>query len=208
MDPREEEELRHLVRKELEARERMRRERESDLRVRREAGGLSVDRKRIIEAEIEDFYLSKGYRRFENEDGELEWLSDEELREREGQLPIDMEELDVEQRRVRNRFILLAILGFLGVVLLFILMQDRTGSIQVISNIPGATVVLNGSPTEFLTDCRLEHVKAGPHMISISKYGYVPDGAANARVDLKAGHNEVVVLKLKPHYTDSLGRSR
>lgn len=208
MDHREEEELRQLVRRELEARERLRSERTDDLRTRRDATGFSEARRQVIEREIEEFYREKGYRRYENEDGEVEWLSEDEMRDRMGQLPVDMEEITVEQRRVRNRFMFILLLAFGGIVLLFVLMRDRTGSIQIVCNVPGATVSLNGSPTEFVTDCRLERLPVGPHVVSISKFGYVPDGSASRLVELKAGENEVIILKLKLQQTDSLGRSR
>jgi hypothetical protein len=208
MEHREEEELRQLVRRELEARERLRSERTDDLRARRDATGFTEERREIIEREIEAFYREKGYSRYENEDGEVEWLSDDEMRDRMGQLPEDMEEITVEQRRVRNRFMYILLLAFGGIVLLFVLMRERTGNVQIVCNIPGATVSLNGSPTEFVTDCRLERLPVGPHVVSVSKYGYVPDGSASRLVELKAGANEVVILKLKPQTTDSLGRSR
>jgi hypothetical protein len=123
------------------------------------------------------------------------------LREREAQIPVDMEELEEGQRRVRNRLLLLVGLIFVGAILIILLLRDRTGTIQVICNVPGATVQLNGSPTEFKTDARLEKLTVGPHMIAVTKKGYVPDGAPLARVDLRAGHTEVVVLKLKPGYS-------
>jgi hypothetical protein len=208
IDPHEEEELRNLVRRELEARDRMQSERTDDLRARRESGGFSEERRGIIEEEVEAFYRQKGYRRYESDDGEVEWLSDEELREREGQLPVDMEELTVEQRRVRNRFIFILLLAFCGAVLLFVLLRDRTGSLQIVCNVPGATVHLNGSPTEFVTDCRMEHLPVGPILISVSKYGYLSDGPSARRVNVRSGQSEVVVLKLKPQTMDSLGRSK
>jgi len=197
-----------LVRRELEARHRLHRERTDDLRARREPGGLSDQRRQIIEEEVAAFYREKGYRRYENEDGEVEWLSDEELHERRGRLPADMEELDVEQRRVRNRFMVILLLAFCGVVLLFVLMRDRTGSLQVVCNVPGATVHINGSATEFVTDCRMDHMPAGPVLVSVSKYGYVPDGPAALSVNVHGGENEVAMLKLKLQTMDSLGRSK
>lgn len=208
MEHRDEEELRKLIRRELETRERLRSDRSGDLRARRDTLGLTEERQRIIEQEIEAFYRERGYQRYENEDGEVEWLSDDELRDRMGQLPVDMEELETEQRRVRNRFMLIMLLAFCGIVLLFVLMRDRTGSVQVLSNIPGATINLNGSPTEFATDCTLDHLNVGPHVITISKYGYVPEGPASVTADVKAGKNVVVMLKLKPQATDSLGRPK
>jgi len=209
MDPREEEELRRLIRKELENRERLRRQPGGEHGVHVEEGGMSEERRWIIEQEIEAFYRDRGgYQRFENEDGEVEWLTEQEIREREHQLPVDMEELEVGQRKVRNRILLLSLLAFVVVVLLLVVTRDRTGSVQVICNVPGAIVHLNGSETGFVTDARIEKLPVGPHLISVSKFGYVPDGPSSRQVDVRAGSDEIVVLKLKPQTMDSLGRPR
>ncbi len=195
MDPQEEKQLRKLIRKELEAREKLRGHSESPL----EDETLSEERRRIIEDEIASFYQSRGgYKPVTNEHGEVEWLTDSEARERDQQIPVDMEELEVGQRRVRLRVLMISLLVFLGVVLLFFVMRDRTGSIQVISNVPNATILLDGSSTDFQTDFTLSKLPPGAHLISISKPGYVPDGEANVRVELRAGKNEVVTLRLRP----------
>ncbi|MDD5087884.1 MAG: carboxypeptidase-like regulatory domain-containing protein [bacterium] len=208
MDPREEDELRQLIRRELENRERLREQPEGEPSPRW-AEHASEERRRVIEEEIERFYRAKGgYRRFENEDGDVEWLTEAELLEREQQIPVDMEELEVGQRRVRNRLVATVILVVLGAALLMILLRERTGSVQVICNEPGATVHLNGSPTEFITDTWLRNLPAGPHLISVSKYGFVADSQSSRRVDLRAGETEVVILKLKPTRTDSVSGSR
>ncbi len=202
MERREEDELRRLIRKELETREQLRGSDAGYQQARRGSQDMNEDRRRIIEDEIEAFYLARGdYVRHVNEDGDVEWLTRSELRERESQIPVDMEELEEGQRRVRNRLLLLIGLVFVGVILLIVLMRDRTGTIQVICNVPGATVQLNGSSTEFKTDARLEHLTVGPHVIAVLKKGYVPDGPPLTRVELRAGRTEVVVLKLKPGYS-------
>jgi hypothetical protein len=196
MDPREEQELRKLIRRELDNRERL----------HDTGGGLSPDgmeineeRRRIIEAEIKSYYLGKGgYKPYENEQGDVEWLTEAEAVERERQIPVDMEELEVGQRRVRLRILMMTILAFVVVVLLIFAMRDQYGSIQVISNVPGATILLDGSPTEFLTDFKITKLPPGAHLIAIQKAGYVPDGPASRRVNLEVGKHEVVALQLKP----------
>lgn len=208
MDPREEEELRQLIRRELENRERLREQPGSEP-APRWSEHASEERRRVIEEEIERFYQSKGgYRRFENEEGDVEWLTEVEILERERQIPVDMEELEVGQRRVRNRLIASVILAVLGMVLLMVLLHERTGSIQVICNEPGATVHLNGSATDFVTDTWLRNLPAGPHLVSVTKYGFTADSQATRRVDLRAGETEVVILKLKPTRTDTASGSR
>ncbi len=195
LDPREEEQLRQLIRKELENREKLRSRSVPPLG----DGDISEERRRVIEDEIADYYRSRGgYQAVTNEHGEVEWLTDAEAREREQQIPVDMEELEEGQRRVRLRIVVLCALFFVAVVLVFVAMREKTGSIQVISNVPDATIILDGASTEFQTDFKLENLPAGPHLISITKPGYVADGPASMRVDLEAGKNEVAALKLKP----------
>lgn len=195
MDPKEEKQLRGMIRKELENRERLRGTPISSS----DGADVTDDRRRIIEEEISNFYLSKGgYKPFTNEQGDVEWLTDAEVSERERQIPVDMEELEEGQRRVRIRIVLMSVLFFAVVVLLLLAMRDRYGSVQVISNVPGATIILDGSPTEFLTDFKLQKLPPGAHLISIYKTGYVPEGPASMRVDLKAGESEIVAVKLKP----------
>ena len=198
LDPKEEEQLRQLIRKELENRERLRRRTSSRL----DDAALSEDRRRVIEDEIADFYRDKGgYKAVTNEHGDIEWLTEAEAREREQQIPVDMEELEVGQRRVRMRVVILSVLFFVAVMLMFIALSEKTGDIQVISNVPEAIIVLDGTSTEYHTDFKLERLSAGPHVISITKPGYVPDGPANVRIDLRAGKTEIAALKLTPKTT-------
>lgn len=202
MDPREEQELRDLIRKELENRDRLRGEQLAE-RTKHAAEHWSAERQRVIEDEIAAFYRAKGgYQRHVSDDGDVEWLTAAELDERGKQIPVDMEELEVGQRRVRNRLVAFIVLAIVAVVLLFVLLRDRSGSVEVICNVP-ATIYLNGSSTEFQTDNRLTHLPVGPHIISVGRSGYLPDGAGSARVDLRAGQTEIVVFKLKPMETDS-----
>ena len=198
MDPREEEELRSLVRRELESREQLRGSETGERKLRLQTGALSEERRRIIEEEIAAFHRARGVSRpYQNEEGETEWLTDEEVAERERQIPVDIEELEVGQRQIRNRVLVSVGLAAIGLVLIFVLLRDRTGGIQVISNVKGATVLLDGSPTEFTTDAHLRGLPVGPHLISLAKPGFVPDGDASARVDLRPGSDVIVTLQLK-----------
>jgi len=197
MDKREEARLRHLVRKELESRERVRAEEAAELAER--GAEMSDERRRIIDEEIRRFHQRRGdTREYENEDGEVEWLTEAEIVEREKQIPVDIEELEVGQRSVRNRVVMISFLLFFGLVLMFVALRERTGTVQVICNVPQATILLNGSPTEFRTDHILRGLPAGYHLVSVRKEGYVADGNPATRVRVGPGDDEIVVLKLKP----------
>ncbi len=202
MTPREEEELRALVRRELESRDRLRGDATKD-RLWADST-LSEERRLFIEAEIARYYSERGdYREYETEEGEKEWLTEDEIRERERQLPVDMEELETGQQKVRNRVLILCVLSFAGLVMLFLLLRDRTGGVQVLCNVPGAQIFLDGSPTEYLTDFHFTGLPAGPHLISVRKEGYLVEGSSSHRVELRPGENEVVTFQMKLASVDS-----
>jgi hypothetical protein len=197
IDHNEEQRLREMVRRELEAREDIKsKEKSSEVKL---TTIDELERKRIIDEEIQQFYLARGdYKQVENEDGELEWLTADEAEDREKQIPVDMEELEVGQRQVRNNILLISLTVFIGVVLMFLALRQRTGNIQVHSNIEGAVIVLDGVPTEFRTDNVLRDLAPGTHIVSVAKdgFGIVGDGAR--RVELKPGGEEVLVFTLAP----------
>ena len=197
IDHNEEQRLRDLVRKELEARE--------ELRSKDNSGEVKLttidelERKRIIEEEIQSYYAARGdYKQIENEDGELEWITITEAAEREKQIPVDIEELEEGQKKVRNNIVMIAVLAFIGVALMIFALQQRHGSIQVLANVDGATIILNGMPTEFRTDNVLHDLAPGTHIVSVAKDGFGIVGDAARRVQLKAGGEEVLVFQLEP----------
>lgn len=197
IDHNEEQRLRELVRRELEAREELKSKEKSN-----EVKLTTIDeleRQRIIDEEIKQFYHTRGdYRQVENEDGELEWLTIEEIEDREKQIPVDIEELEVGQRQVRNNILLISLTVFVGIVLMFFALRQRHGNIQVHSNIEGATIVLDGVPTEFKTDNVLRDLPPGTHIVSVAKSGFGIVGDGTRRVDLKPGAEEVLVFTLAP----------
>ncbi len=203
MDPREEEELRALVRRELEARQKLKSDAGAQ-RLHLDGPGLSEERRRIVEEEIANFYRERGqFREFENEEGDKEWLTEDEIRERRLQIPVDMEELETGQQKVRNRVLILTLLSFAAVVMLFLLLRDRTGGIQVLCNVPGALIMIDGSATEYTTDFHFTGLPPGPHLISIHKQGYQVEGASSVRVDLRPGHDEVVTFQMRLNTVDT-----
>ncbi|MCB1061043.1 MAG: PEGA domain-containing protein [Calditrichaeota bacterium] len=197
IDHSEEQRLRDLVRRELEAREELKsKEKSTEVKL---TTIDELERKRIIDEEIQKFYRARGdYKQIENEDGELEWITEEEADERDKQIPVDIEELEVGQRQVRNNILLISLMVFVGVVLMFLALQQRHGNIQVHSNIEGATIVLDGVPTEFKTDNVLKDLTPGTHIISVAKNGFGIVGEAARRVELKPGAEEVLVFTLAP----------
>lgn len=207
MEHSEEQRLRELIRKELEAREEMRdKERliAPTVPVMNEA-----ERQRIIDDEIRKFYTTRGnYRQYENEDGEVEWLTEQEIADRERQIPVDVEELEAGQRHVRNRFLLIAVMAFLSVALMIFALRERHGSVQVLSNVEGAVIVLNGQPTEFRTDNVLRDLVPGTHVVTVMKTGYGVVGDPARKIEVRAGEEEVLVFQLEPKLTRDNGQAQ
>ncbi|MBK6766823.1 MAG: hypothetical protein IPG71_11080 [bacterium] len=207
MDHSEEQRLREIIRKELEARE--------DLRDKERVASTpaprlnEADRQRIIDDEISRFYAARGnYKPFENEDGEVEWLTEQEILDRNRQIPVDVEELEEGQRHVRNRFLIIAVAAFLAVALMVYALQQRQGSIQVLCNVDGAVIVLNGHPTEFRTDNVLRDLPVGMHVVSVAKLGYGIVGDPARSVEVKAGAQEVVAFQLEPKTGRDSGQAK
>lgn len=197
MEHSEEQRLRELIRKELEAREVMR---DKERLIAPTVPAMNeAERQRIIDDEIRKFYKARGnYQEYENEDGEVEWLTEQEITDRERQIPVDVEELEAGQRHVRNRFLLIAVMAFLSVALMFFALRERHGSVQVLSNVEGAVIVLNGQPTEFRTDNVLRDLVPGTHVVSVMKSGYGIVGDPARKIEVRAGEEEVLVFQLEP----------
>jgi hypothetical protein len=198
LDKREELKLRELIRKELEARHAVE-GLDGESGERRATGGMSEERRRMIEEEVAAFHRKRGdTRQYVNDEGDVEWLTEAEIIEREKQLPVDIEELEIGQRKVRNRVVLLSLLLFAGLALMFVSLREETGSVQVICNIPQATIYLNGAPTEYTTDRKLEGLTPGSHIISVAKLGYLVKGERSQRIMISASSPEIVVFRLEP----------
>ncbi|MBK6910138.1 MAG: hypothetical protein IPH10_04275 [bacterium] len=196
MDHTEEQRLRDLIRKELEAREELR-GREKSVEVKLTTID-ALERQRIIDDEIERYYAARGnYQRFVNEDDEVEWLTAEEVADRQRQIPVDVEELEEGQRTVRTNIVIIAVAAFIGLALMLYALRARHGSIQVVANVEGATILLNGQPTEFRTDHVLKDLTPGIHVISVVKTGYGIVGDPARSIELEAGEEEVVVFKME-----------
>jgi hypothetical protein len=81
---------------------------------------------------------------------------------------------------------------------MFVSLSEKTGNVQVICNVPRATIHLNGTPTEYLTDFTLKGLPTGAHLLSVSKSGYIVDGDHGAKAVVTSGDDAIVILKLKP----------
>lgn len=95
-------------------------------------------------------------------------------------------------------FIPLLVVG--GLVYYFmILKSERTGSLRVLSDIPGAEIFVDGSTTGLLTDTTLTHIPVGKVTVSIQKAGYQPNPPFEI-VDVHSGDSPEIHFQLEEHY--------
>jgi hypothetical protein len=69
-------------------------------------------------------------------------------------------------------FILIVVIIFFAYQ---ILLTDRNGAIHVVSNIPGAEILLNSSPSNQKTDATLRHLRPDSYDVSVRLDGYLAD---------------------------------
>ena len=117
--PLSEEEVRKLVQREIAQRERLR-EQEKQMQDDRDRAVEEIDRhRRIIEEEKRKYYESHpDYHEYINEMGEVEWLTTEEMREREQLFDDEIEELETGKKRALMLFYASNL--YLGIVMLML----------------------------------------------------------------------------------------
>ena len=180
LTPEEEKRFREEIRKKSEEREKREREQrkkeEEERRIQLEARL----RAKILEEEEERYFNEKGYVKYINRHGEVEWLPPEEAekRKRTRRSRRSSSHRSTKKKLYRNLFLNLAIL-ISGITIFFVVYRfipgasSKIGSIIVKTDIPGAVVFLDGEKLNRFTPDTIRNVKAGKHFISIFKEGYV-----------------------------------
>ncbi len=170
-----EKELREKIRRELEEQEKTRSLSAKERKELEQRKKEEERRRRILTEEREKFFREKkGYIRYVNELGEEEWLTEEEIKQREGyfKLEDDLGDLDRKKRLVSLRLVLGAGAFFLFLGFLYFILTEKTGSLEVTSSLPGAHIFVDGEKTEYVTDHVLEGIPGGYHLIEVKKEGY------------------------------------
>ena len=189
------EEIRKLVQREISEREKLRAQ-ERTVSQQRTSDKDEIERqKRIIDEERRKYYESNlNYQEFINEAGEIEWLTKEEIREREGLFDDEMEELESGKKRAQFLLFTMFALFICTVVVIIALLSEKTGSIQVISNVKGASIFLDSSPSEQKTDAIFTDIPIGKHVISVEMPSYKIVGDLSQQVNLSANEREIVIF--------------
>jgi len=200
LDPAQEERIRREVRRQIEEADRQRLREEEERRKAEAHFQQEQARRRIMAEEARAYYQnSPDYYEYINENGDSEWLTRKQILAREGYF--DYEE-NVENLEVARRRIWLRLGGWLAGVLLLLgagvwYLLDDTGTVVVLSNIPGATIRVDGQDTGHVTDARLE-LSPGEHLVELSAPGYRPADGPFTVIQLEPRGEAEVQIRLHP----------
>lgn len=178
LTPDEEKKLREEIRRKLEQREQ--REHEFKQRAESEKSRLLEERMRakIQEEETERYYKERGYVKYKNRHGEIEWLLPEDAEKRKSRRrSTGRSKQSRKAQAKRNLYINLAIV--IVVMAVFAAVYKYTpgkkvqnGSLFVDSNIAGAIIYLDGKRQNYFTPDTLRNLKVGNHLITVYKEGF------------------------------------
>ncbi|GAB4371611.1 MAG: hypothetical protein Kow0042_14450 [Calditrichia bacterium] len=177
LTPEEEKRFREELRKKLEEQER----REEDFRKRHEEEKRTLIeeclRAKIKEEEEEKFYTERGYVKYINRHGEVEWLPPEEAEKRRNRRRSSRSSGSRAKRRRINFFINLAIVVVVVMTVLLVYkfnpgQKPKMGSLAVQTNISGAMIYLDGEPVNAFTPDTLTKLPVGRHLISVYREGF------------------------------------
>lgn len=205
LTPDEEKKLRREIRESLEKHLDRERESKENIDTSRQQKLEERLRQQIREEEEEKFYSDKGFVKYLNHRGGVEWLTPEELEARRQKRRSKKGSSRRKMRR-RSKYLRWAIntaaVGFAMVVFLYLwrynpIKVKKTGSIVIESNVPGAQVFVNGAEKrDVLTPGTLPDINAGAYFISIYKDGYTA-WPPMQRISLQAGKTMVAKFELK-----------
>ena len=204
MNPHKEEEIRKKIRENLERQEQERRRRREEQQQKLERAAEEAEIQRLQREEEQRFYANRpDLIEYINELGEREYLTLEEIREREGYLDYEEKAENVEKMRrlllVRLGGWLLVLLVALG-ALIYYLRRDQ-GTLVVYANVKGAEVILNGQPTGHYTNCTISDIPVGRQLITLRKPHYHMAGDYARYITIRRDKKSVVSLEMEPDST-------
>jgi hypothetical protein len=202
MNSNEESKYRESIRLELQREHDERLAQETKTREARVQVQAESRRRSIQDEERRAFFEGhEGFIEVESENGESEWLTRKQIRDREGYF--DYEDL-VENPERGRRFVTLRLI-FASFFFLAILatgywyMREVEGRIHVVSDPPGCHVLVDGQDSGYLTDCLLE-LPIGEHMIEVYREGYRVQEPSLHHLLLRRGGEHLLEFTLEPLY--------
>ena len=180
LTPEEEKRLREKIRKELEERERRIRQSQEEEEKERQRRMEERLRIQIREEEEERFYTERGYVKYINHRGGVEWLTPEEVEQRKqrrkSRKPSSRraarKKRKVLQWVINGSIVFIALFTFLFFYKFYPAKGKAVGTVVVQSDVPGARIFIDGIETPRFTPDTIPNIKAGIHYISIYKEGF------------------------------------
>jgi hypothetical protein len=192
-----EDQLRKEIRAEIEQREQellKAREHKRDTR----QFDVAERKRQIYQEELRNFYKQRpGYREVVGESGEIDWVREEDERK---DLFDEVLEDPADARKRQKLFMIVGALVTITLALIiFLLLHQGEGSIQVRCNLPDAQIVLDATPLSTRPGELIEQIPAGEHVVTVTKEGYKVVGQEVIKVTLRSGENLVLNFTLEPN---------
>ncbi|MFH1735633.1 MAG: PEGA domain-containing protein [bacterium] len=194
-----EDELRKSIRAEIEQRDLERVKSQRRKESQRLVNQQTEMKRKLYREEMDLYYRDKpGYAQIIGDDGEPEWVLEDEMRDNE-RLFDTVHEDPIEGKRTQKYFIIGVIFALILMAGgIYYLLSGGVGNIIVTSNVQGAEIILDAAPTTYYTNYTLAKISAGEHILTVEKQGYHIVGEDIIKVDLKRGTTEEVVFILEP----------
>jgi hypothetical protein len=180
LTPGEEKKLREEIRKDLDKREielKENREQKEEERLRKLDKQL---REKIREEEEEKYFTERGYAKYTNHQGLVEWLTQEEAEQRKKRRRSKRGSSRHKKHQEKRTIHIVSNIGIIfvaGMILLFLYKFNLSGgssygSITINSDVPGCKIFLDGIEVNSFTPHTLNKVSAGIHFVSVYKEGF------------------------------------
>lgn len=179
LTPGEEKKLREEIRKDLEKREielKENREQKEEERLRKLEKQL---REKIREEEEEKYFTEKGYIKYFNHQGLVEWLTQEEAEQRKKRRRSKRGSSKHKKHQKKRTIQIVSNIGIIfvaGMILLFLykfnLSGSSYGSITINSDVPGCAIFIDGVEVNHFTPHTLNKISTGTHYVSVFKEGF------------------------------------
>jgi hypothetical protein len=206
--PENDEELRRQIRKEIEERDRLRRRQQERHDSVRSLNEEAEKRRRIYQEEIRKYYQNRpGYREIVREDGEVDWVPENEAALSERLFDEVLEDPDVAKKRMKIVLLLGAVFVLLIIAGLYSILHQPNGTIIVECNVPDAQIILDTNPLDLYTNATLAEIPAGEHVVTVVKPGFRMEGDPIQKVDLRGGKTIKLSFVLLPDDSTAVGGS-
>ncbi len=194
-----EEDLRRQIRAEIAERDRLRQKADHQRETEKSASVEAEKRRRIYQEELKKYYQDRpGYRQIVRDDGEVDWVPEAEVRHNAKLFDEVLEDPDTARSRMKWVLSLSGLVVLIVIVVMYLVLHERTGSIQVTSNVPGAQVILDDVRLDQFTDITVKEIPAGKHVVTVNLKGYKVQGESVRQIQLRGGQLEPLSFILLP----------